>query len=174
MEEQPIVNRVAKSKIQTFDLEKIYPEGERVALDISQWLYKGFVVKEKEFRESLKNHNWEQYQDQFIALYCSNDAIVPEWAYMLITTHLKDYAQKIIYGSLHELELMLFNDVIHQIDPEEYRDKPVIIKGCSEKSIPQNAYIQLVQKLQPVVKSMMFGEACSSVPLYKKPRKPRK
>lgn len=171
MEEQPIVNRVAKSKIQTFDLEKIYPDGERVALDISQWLYKGFVVKEKEFRESLKKHNWNQYQDQFIAIYCSNDAIVPEWAYMLITTYLNDYAQKIVYGSLHELEIQLFNDVIRQIDPEEYRDKPVIIKGCSEKSIPQNAYIQLVQKLQPVVKSMMFGEACSSVPLYKKPRK---
>lgn len=171
MEEQPIVNRVAKSKIQTFDLEKIYPHGERVALDISQWLYKGFVVKEKEFRESLKKHNWEQYQGQFIAIYCSNDAIVPEWAYMLITTYLNYYAQKIVYGSLHELEIQLFNDVIRQIDPEEYRDKPVIIKGCSEKSIPQNAYIQLVQKLQPVVKSMMFGEACSSVPLYKKPRK---
>ena len=171
MEEQPIVNRVAKSKIQTFDLEKIYPVGERVDLDISQWLYKGFVVKEKEFREALKNHNWEQYQNQFIALHCSNDAIVPEWAYMLITTYLNDYAKKIIYGSLHELELQLFNDVIDQIDPKEYRDKPVIIKGCSEKSIPQNAYIQLVQKLQPVVKTMMFGEACSSVPLYKKPRK---
>ena len=171
MEEQPIVNRVAKSKIQTIDLEKHYPEGERLALDISQWLYKGFVVKEKEFRESLKNHNWEQYQDQFIALYCSNDAIVPEWAYMLITTYLKNYAQKIIYGSLHELEIQIFNDMIRQIDPEKYRDKPVIIKGCSEKTIPQNAYIQLVQKLQPVVKSMMFGEACSSVPLYKKPRK---
>ena len=171
MEEQPIVNRVAKSKIQTFDLEKIYPDGERVALDISQWLYKGFVVKEKEFRESLKKHNWNQYQDQFIAIYCSNDAIVPEWAYMLITTYLNDYAQKIVYGSLHELEIQLFNDVLRQIDPEEYSDKPVIIKGCSEKSIPQNAYIQLVQKLQPVVKSMMFGEACSSVPLYKKPRK---
>lgn len=171
MEEQPIVNRVAKSKIQTFDLEKIYPDGERVALDISQWLYKGFVVKEKEFRESLKKHNWEQYQGQFIAIYCSNDAIVPEWAYMLITTYLNDYAQKIVYGSLHELEIQLFNDVLRQIDPEEYSDKPVIIKGCSEKSIPQNAYIQLVQKLQPVVKSMMFGEACSSVPLYKKPRK---
>jgi hypothetical protein len=171
MEEQPIVNRVAKSKIQTFDLEKIYPHGERVALDISQWLYKGFVVKEKEFRESLKKHNWEQYQGQFIAIYCSNDAIVPEWAYMLITTYLNYYAQKIVYGSLHELEIQLFNDVLRQIDPEEYRDKPVIIKGCSEKSIPQNAYIQLVQKLQPVVKSMMFGEACSSVPLYKKPRK---
>lgn len=171
MEEQPIVNRVAKSKIQTFDLEKIYPHGERVALDISQWLHKGFVVKEKEFRESLKKHNWEQYQGQFIAIYCSNDAIVPEWAYMLITTYLNYYAQKIVYGSLHELEIQLFNDVLRQIDPEEYRDKPVIIKGCSEKSIPQNAYIQLVQKLQPVVKSMMFGEACSSVPLYKKPRK---
>ena len=171
MEEQPIVNRVAKSKIQTIDLERYYPEGERVALDISQWLHKGFVLKEKEFRETLKKHNWEQYQNKFIALYCSNDAIVPEWAYMLITTYLYDYALKIIYGHLHELEVQLFNDLINQINLEEYKDKPVIIKGCSEKIIPQNAYIQLIQKLQPVVKSMMFGEACSSVPLYKKPRK---
>lgn len=171
MEEQPIVNRVAKSKIQTIDLEKFYPEGERLALDISQWLYKGFVIKEKEFRQALKEHDWEQYQNKYIALYCSNDAIVPEWAYMLITTYLYNYAQKVIYGTLQELELLLFDEVISQIDSQDYIDKPVIIKGCSEKSIPQNAYIQLIQKLQPVVKSMMFGEACSSVPLYKKPRK---
>lgn len=171
MEEQTIVNRVAKSKIETIDLEKLYPTGYRIALDISQWLYKGFVVKEKEFRASLKTHNWEQYENQYIALYCSNDAIVPEWAYMLITTYLKDYAHKVIYGSLDELELLLFSDIINNLDASAYADKPVIIKGCSEKQIPQNAYIQLVQKLQPVVKSMMFGEACSSVPLYKKSRR---
>lgn len=171
MEEQPIVNRVAKSKIKTIDLEKLYPEGDRIALDISQWLYKGFVVKEKAFRASLKDHNWTQYSHQNVALYCSTDAIIPEWAYMLITTYLKDYANKVICGSLEQLELLLFSDVIESIDTNQYIDKPVIIKGCSEKKIPQNAYIQLVQKLQPFVKSMMFGEACSSVPLYKKPRK---
>ena len=171
MEEQPIVNRVAKSKIQTVDLEKSFPDGERISLDISQWLYKGFILKEKDFREALKNHDWDKYNDKYIALHCSNDAIVPEWAYMLISTYLRDRAKKVIFGSLHDLELLLFNDVISNIATEEYRDKPVIIKGCSEKEIPQNAYIQLVQKLQPVVKSMMFGEACSSVPLYKKPRK---
>ena len=171
MEEQPIVNRVAKSKIQTIDLEKFFPDGERSSLDISQWLYKGFILKEKDFRAALKEHDWDQYAGKYIALYCSNDAIVPEWAYMLISTYLRDHAQKVIFGSLHELELLLFSDVVHEIDPEQYRDKPVIIKGCSQKEIPQNAYVQLVQKLQPVVKTMMFGEACSSVPLYKKTRK---
>lgn len=171
MEDQPIVNRVAKSKIQTLDLEKFFPDEERLTLDISQWLYKGFILKEKEFRAELKEHDWNQYANKYVALYCYNDAIVPEWAYMLVSTYLRDHARKVIFGSLQELELLLFSDVINKIDPEEYRDKPVIIKGCSEKEIPQNAYVQLVQKLQPVVKSMMFGEACSSVPLYKKPRK---
>ena len=171
MEEQPIVNRVAKSKIRTIDLEKCYPEGKRVALDISQWLYKGFVVKEKEFRAALKEHDWSNYKDSNVAMYCSTDAIVPEWAYMLVSTYLREHASKVIYGTLQELELLLFQEAVDKIDANEYKDKPVIIKGCSEKVIPQNAYIQLVQKLQPVVKSMMFGEACSSVPLYKKPRK---
>lgn len=171
MEEQPIVNRVAKSKIQTVDLEKLYPEGKRVALDISQWLYKGFVVKEKEFRTALKEHDWSNYEGSNVAMYCSTDAIVPEWAYMLVSTYLREHASKVIYGTLQELELLLFKEAIDKIDANEYTDKPVIIKGCSEKEIPENAYIQLVQKLQPVVKSMMFGEACSSVPLYKKPRK---
>ena len=171
MEEQPIVNRVAKSKIRTIDLEKCYPEGKRVALDISQWLYKGFVVKEKEFRAALKEQDWSNYKDSNVAMYCSTDAIVPEWAYMLVSTYLREHASKVIYGTLQELELLLFQEAVDKIDANEYKDKPVIIKGCSEKVIPQNAYIQLVQKLQPVVKSMMFGEACSSVPLYKKPRK---
>ena len=171
MEEQPIVNRVAKSKIRTIDLEKCYPEGKRVALDISQWLYKGFVVKEKEFRSALKEHDWSNYKDSNVAMYCSTDAIVPEWAYMLVSTYLREHASKVIYGTLQELELLLFQEAVDKIDANEYKDKPVIIKGCSEKVIPQNAYIQLVQKLQPVVKSMMFGEACSSVPLYKKTRK---
>ena len=171
MEEQPIVNRVAKSKIRTIDLEKCYPEGKRIALDISQWLYKGFVVKEKEFRAALKEHDWSNYKDSNVAMYCSTDAIVPEWAYMLVSTYLREHASKVIYGTLQELELLLFQEAVDKIDANEYKDKPVIIKGCSEKVIPQNAYIQLVQKLQPVVKSMMFGEACSSVPLYKKPRK---
>lgn len=171
MEEQPIVNRVAKSKIRTIDLEKCYPEGKRIALDISQWLYKGFVVKEKEFRAALKEQDWSNYKDSNVAMYCSTDAIVPEWAYMLVSTYLREHASKVIYGTLQELELLLFQEAVDKIDANEYKDKPVIIKGCSEKVIPQNAYIQLVQKLQPVVKSMMFGEACSSVPLYKKPRK---
>ena len=171
MEEQPIVNRVAKSKIRTIDLEKCYPEGKRIALDISQWLYKGFVVKEKEFRAALKEHDWSNYKDSNVAMFCSTDAIVPEWAYMLVSTYLREHASKVIYGTLQELELLLFQEAVDNIDANEYKDKPVIIKGCSEKVIPQNAYIQLVQKLQPVVKSMMFGEACSSVPLYKKPRK---
>ncbi len=171
MEEQPIVNRVAKSKIRTIDLEKCYPKGKRIALDISQWLYKGFVVKEKEFRAALKEHDWSNYKDSNVAMYCSTDAIVPEWAYMLVSTYLREHASKVIYGTLQELELLLFQEAVDNIDANEYKDKPVIIKGCSEKVIPQNAYIQLVQKLQPVVKSMMFGEACSSVPLYKKPRK---
>ncbi|MBW2961886.1 DUF2480 family protein [Mesonia aestuariivivens] len=165
---EEIINRVANSKLVTFNLEEYYPEGERVLFDIKDWLYEGFVLREKDFREDVKNYNWSVHQNQFIALTCSSDAIVPAWAYMLITTQLQPYAQKIILGDLQQLEISIYQEVINTIDFEKFRDLPVIVKGCSKKPVPDNAYLQVVQKLQPVVKTIMFGEACSSVPLFKK------
>ncbi len=165
---EEIINRVANSKLMTFDLEKIYPKGERVSFDISQWLLEGIVLRESEFREKAKEYDWSQYRDKFVALFCSTDAIVPGWAYLLISLHLAPFAKKVTVGSLEELESILFAELLQNIDFSEYQDKPVIIKGCAHKPIPQNAYVLLAQKLQPIAKSIMYGEACSSVPLYKK------
>ena len=163
-----IKNRVAESKLITFDLEDFYPEGKRLKIDISQFLIEGILLKEKDFRASVKNHNWDQYQDSYIALTNDTDALVPAWAFMLITTHLTVIAKHVSIGDLIDLEDSIFSKIIEFLDVSIYKDKPVIIKGCSNKPIPENSYIQLLQKLQPVAKSIMYGEACSSVPLYKK------
>ena len=168
---EEIVNRVAQSKLITFNLEDFYPKGQRFLFDISQWLLEGFVLREKDFREEAKAHDWSQYKDQFVALDCSTDAIVPAWAYMLLATYLEPYAKKVVIGDLENLESHLYQEVIEKMDVSDLKDKPVIVKGCSNKPVPKNAYIFLINKLQPVVKSLMYGEACSSVPLYKQPKK---
>lgn len=165
-----IINRVANSAIITVDLEDFYPEGKRVVLDISQWLLEGIVLKEKEFRLHIKEHNWSQYKDCYVALQCSTAAIIPGWAYMLVSLELTPFAKKTIVGSLDILESVLFASIIEKINVETYIGKPVIIKGCSNKPIPENAFILFSQKLQPIAKSIMYGEACSAVPLFKKKR----
>ena len=165
-----IVNRVANSKLVTFDLEDYYPKGERVLFDIKDWLLEGYVLREKDFRESAKNFDWSIYKDAFVALTCSTDAVIPGWAYMLLTTYLFPFANRVVVGDMEMLESVLFTEVIRDLDVSEFQDKPLIVKGCSRKPVPQNAYIQLIQKLQPVARSIMYGEACSSVPLYKKPK----
>ncbi len=165
---EEIINRVANSKLVTFNLEDIYPKGERVAFDISQWLLEGIVLRESDFREQAKQHDWSRYQDKFVALFCSTDAIVPGWAYLLLSLHLAPFVKKVTVGSLDELESILFAELLQNLDVSEYTDRPLIIKGCAHKPIPQNAYVLLAQKLQPVAKSIMYGEACSSVPLFKR------
>ena len=166
--ENEIVNRVANSKLITIDLEDLYIDGIRSVFDIKDWLHQGLILKEKEFRAYVKDFDWSKYQDQFIALTCSTDAIIPGWAYMLITTAVAPFAKQVVIGDLEQLETQLYTSEIEKIDKAIYKDKPVIIKGCSNKPVPPNAYILLVQKLQPVVKSILYGEACSSVPLYKR------
>lgn len=165
---QEIRNRVAESKLETFNLEEVYPEGKRVLFDIKDWLDQGFILKEKEFRALANNHNWEQYQDAYIAVYCSTDAIVPTWAYMLITTKLNPYCKKVVLGTLNTLETVVYREVIQELDLSMFKDKPVIVKGCSKKPVPEDAYLFITWRLQKVAKSVMFGEACSSVPLYKR------
>lgn len=165
---EEIVNRVANSKLITFDLEDLYASGARMTLDISQWLEQGFILREKSFRESVTNHNWTPYQGAYVALYCSTDAIVPAWAYMLVATQLQGIAKKTITGSLETLETILYTEAILTLDVTPYQDSPIIVKGCSNKPVPENAYLLLIEKLHPVAKSLLFGEACSSVPLFKK------
>lgn len=163
-----IINRVANSVLEVFDLEDYYPKGIRTQIDISQWLLEGFLLKEKDFREALKNHDWSQYQNHFVAIHCSTDAIVPAWATILVTTYVAPFAQKVVSGNLVDLETALYQEILPKLDYSPYQDKPVIIKGCSKKPVPESAYIMAVQKLQPIAKSIMYGEACSAVPLYKK------
>lgn len=166
--EQEIRNRVAESILETFNLEEFYPEGTRVLFDIKDWLDQGFILKEKEFRAKVNSHNWEQYQDAYVALTCSSDAIVPTWAYMLITTKLNPYCKKVVLGTLDTLESIVFREVIQDLDLSAYTDKPVIVKGCSKKPVPDDAYLIITSRLQEVARSVMYGEACSSVPLYKR------
>ena len=165
---EEIVNRVANSKLMTIDLEDLYPKGERVLFDISKWLLEGIVLREKDFRKEAEEHDWSQYSNCYVALYCSTDAIVPGWAYLLLSLHLAPYASKVVVGSLENIETVIFSEIIDKLDVSEYQDKPVIIKGCTHKPIPENAYVLLAQKLYPVARSIMYGEACSSVPLYKR------
>lgn len=167
-EEDAIINRVAQSKLITFDLEDYYPSGPRVLLDISQWLFEGIILREKQFRASVKAHDWSQYKDAFVAVHCSTDAIVPGWAYMLLTVELSVYAKKVVKGDLQNLETSLYQSVLENLDLTDFQDKMVIIKGCSRKPVPESAYLLITQQLQPLVKSLMYGEACSSVPLFKR------
>jgi len=163
-----IVNKVANSVLEVFDLEDYYPSGIRTQIDISQWLLDGFLLKEKDFREALKNHNWSQFQNHFVAIHCSTDAIIPSWASILVTVYLSPFAKKVVFGNLTDLETSLYQEILSTLDYSKYQDKPVILKGCSKKPVPESAYIMAIQKLQPFAKSIMYGEACSAVPLYKK------
>ena len=165
---EEIINRVANSKLVTIDLEDYYPKGQRVLFDIKDWLFQELILKESDFRAFVKEHDWSQYQDAYLALTCSVDAIIPSWAYLLITSHASAYAKKIVVGDLVTLETAIYQDIISQLDVSDYSEKPLIIKGCANKPIPESAYTLLVSKLQPIAKSIMYGEACSTVPLYKK------
>ncbi len=165
---EEIVNRVAESKLVTFDLETYYPEGKRMVLDIKDWLYEGLILREKEFRGFVAAYDWGIYKDAYVCIDCSTDAIVPGWAYMLLTAKLSPFAIKIVQGSMEQLETALYQEIIEKLDVSEYQDKLVIVKGCSKKPVPPNAYIWVSAKLQTVVKSLMYGEACSSVPLFKR------
>lgn len=165
---EEIVNRVAESKLLTFDLEDYYPDGKRVLLDIKDWLYEGFILREKEFRVFVNEHNWEQYKDTYVALTCSSDAIVPAWAFMLLATKLQPFVKQMVQGDFEQLETTIYQEIIENLDLSAYHDKYVIVKGCSKKPVPPNAYLLITSRLQSVVKSLMYGEACSSVPLYKK------
>lgn len=139
----------------------------RKIIDIKNWLYEGMVLKEKKFREHLKDENWEQYKDAFVALHCSTDTIIPVWAYMLLTKYLNPYASSIIYGNEKELEKKIFHLNIKNFDVKPLENKRVLLKGCTDTYIPENSYVQLSNKLIGNVKSLMFGEACSNVPIFK-------
>jgi hypothetical protein len=164
---EEIINKVAGSGLVTVDLEEFIVPGERMLFDIKPHLFHELILKEKDFREFIKTHDWTQYQGKLVALTCSNDAIVPTWAYMLLTLALEPFAKKIVFGDLEDLEKQLFSERLASLDPAAFKDARVVIKGCGDKKVPTNAYIQITHLLKPHVKSIMYGEPCSTVPLYK-------
>ena len=166
-----IVNRVANSPLITFDLEDYYPQGERVVYDIKDNLFQEMILREKDFRAFVKGQDWSQYQDQYVALTCSVDAIVPTWAYMLLATKLEPYAKRVIFGTLETLEAVLFQDALLSINPADFQDAKVVVKGCGNYPVPDFAYVEITRMLRPYATSIMYGEPCSTVPLYKRPKK---
>ncbi len=163
-----IINKVAASGLITFNLEDYYVRGERVELDIKDWLYEGLMLREKDFREALKNYNWSQFENKFVAVFCSADAVVPTWAFMLISTYLHPFAKKSVFGNLIDLEKSLFDDALNKIDFSQFKDERIVIKGCSKIKVPESVYVDVTNRLMPYAKSIMFGEPCSTVPVYKR------
>lgn len=163
-----IVNKVASSSLVTFDLEAYYESGDRVLIDISDQLYQGLILREKDFRDFIKSHDWLQYKDKYVALTCSADAIVPMWAYMLLAIALQPYARITVFGSLDDLETAIYARRLNEIDWSQFKDNKVVIKGCSKVNIPAAVYVEVTTRIKPHASSIMFGEPCSTVPLYKK------
>ena len=164
----PISNKVADSGLITLDLEKYYPREAHAVFDLKGYLFMEMILKEKDFREALKKVDWSIYQDKNVAITCSVDAIIPVWAYMLVVSCLQPYAKEIIMGTEQELHKTLFLKNISGIDVNEFADKKVVIKGCGETPIGDYVYMEITKKLRPVVKSIMYGEPCSTVPVFKK------
>ena len=165
---EPIVNRVASSALITFNLEDYCHHGERVVYDIRQNLFQDLILKEKDFRAFVKEHNWQKYDGKNVALTCTTDAVIPTWAYMLLSTAISPCANLVVFGDLTALEQALFQQVLAKINLAEYEDQRVVIKGCSKVDVPVFAYVEIIRLLQPIAKSLMYGEPCSTVPIYTK------
>lgn len=166
--QENIVNRVAQSGLISLDPAELYPAGERIVYDIKANLFHGLMLREKDFREFIKLHDWSQYQGKHVAITCSSDAIVPTWAYMLLGNKMAPFANTIVFGNLELLETVLFDRAINKLDVEKYRDERIVIKGCGDIPVPVSAYVDLTAKLTGVAKSIMYGEPCSTVPIYKR------
>ena len=165
--ELEITNKVANSGLISFDLEAYFHSGERVIYDIKDNLFMGLMLKEKEFRAFLKENDWSTFSGKNVAIICSEDAIVPTWAYMLLAIQLQPYANVVVFGGLEDLEKELYELAFNQLDLEQFKDQRIVVKGCSNAKIPVSVYVDLTMRLKPIAKSLMFGEPCSTVPLYK-------
>lgn len=163
-----IINKVSESGLATIDLETYYDESPREVYDIKEQLFMGLMLKEKEFRDFIKTNDWTKYTGKHVAIVCSADAIVPTWAFMLVANKLSGLAKSFVFGDLNVLEFSLFKNEIDSINFEAYKDQRVVVKGCSKKPVPVSAYVYLTEKLTPIVKSIMYGEPCSTVPVYKR------
>jgi len=166
--QENIINKVAQSGLVTLDPASFYPEGERVIYDIKDNLYMGLILREKDFREFVKGHDWAQYTGKNVGVTCTADAIVPAWAYMLLANRLAPFAREVVFGNEDVLETVLFEKELAKANFEQYRDQRIVLKGCGDIDVPTSAYVELTKRLTPVAKSLMFGEPCSTVPIYKR------
>ena len=165
-----IINRVQKSGIITIDFEDVEVPDNLEEIDVKNWLHEGFYLKEKDFRDLIKAHNWEKYKNAFVFIHCSSDAIIPTWAYMLISSKIEEVTNKVVIGDLKKIYDLIFDEYLSDLDFTKFTNKSVIVKGCSRETIPLSAYHTLTTKLKPFAKSIMYGEACSAVPVFKKPK----
>ena len=165
-----LVNKVANSKLKTINLEELYPAKEIVNFDLKDYLFQGLILKEKDFRTALKEHDWGQYEDNILCVHCSTDAIIPVWAYMLVSSYAGQIAHTIYTGTLEQYLVNYYDQTLDDLDLSQYQDGLVVIKGCSNKPVPPGAYAKITTLLKPYVKSLMYGEPCSTVPIYKRIR----
>ncbi|RZK43782.1 MAG: DUF2480 family protein [Pedobacter sp.] len=166
--QENIVNKVANSGLVTLNLEDYFHKGERLVYDIKDNLFHGLILREKDFREFVKEHDWSQYEGKNIAVICSADAIVPTWAYMLLANRMTAYANEVVFGDLAALEMVLFTKALSRIDMSVYAGARVVVKGCADISVPVSAFVEITALLTPVAKSIMYGEPCSTVPIFKR------
>lgn len=170
--EEVIINKVAQSALVTIDLEKFYPEGDTAIFDLKDHLFMELILKEKEYREGLKNMDFSIYMNKNVGITCSADAVIPVWAYMLAASYIEPYAKEIVFGNEAQLHEVLFLKNLWKLDIAEFSDKRIVVKGCGEKKIPETAYVEITKLLRPIAKSIMYGEPCSTVPIYKQAKAP--
>jgi hypothetical protein len=170
---EAIVNKVSESGLITLDLEQYYPREQVVLFDLKDYLFMELILKEKDFRESLKNHDWEAYRNKYVGVTCSADAIIPPWAYMLVASYLQPVARDVIMGDEKEVHKTIFLQNIQGVDVNEFTGQRVVVKGCGETPIGEFAYMEITKRLRPVAKTIMYGEPCSTVPIFKKPPPPK-
>jgi hypothetical protein len=161
-------NKVAESGIVTIDLASLLPSNDIIVFDIKPYLYMELILKEKEFRAALLTTDWTIYQDKVVGIICSADAIIPMWANMLIVSALNPFAKAVYFGNENKVREQQLLENINTLNINEYNDQRVVIKGCGDTPIGESAYIAITQKLRPIAKSIMYGEPCSTVPVYKK------
>ncbi|MBL7851754.1 MAG: DUF2480 family protein [Cyclobacteriaceae bacterium] len=169
-QEQPLINRVTQSGLVTLNLEDHYPRVGIAELDLQQLLVGGLMLREKDLREFVRNHDWSQYRDKVVAVHCSADAIIPTWAYMLVTVSLQPFARKVVFGNRADAVADAFQESLNQIDWNSYRDAKVVVKGCGDLHVPESVFVEVTSRLRAVAASIMYGEPCSTVPLFKRPK----
>lgn len=165
-----IVNKIKQSKLETVDLEKLAADVKVYELDLKDFLFKEMILKEAEYREKMEAHDWSHYEDGYLTIYCSTDAIIPKWAYMLVVQHAQEHAEDVLFGTEQEALSQIFRQKLDQTDWTKYEDRFVLLKGCSKMDVPADVYMYATKKLMPYVKKLMYGEACSNVPIYRKKR----